>query len=316
MKNIFINALKDQPFVIADIGAAGGLNDRWSDLGSSIAPILFEPEEEAYGNLIKVHQDNYIIIRKALYREKETITLYICRKAEVSSIYKPNMDLINNFFNPERFEILGEDYLEADTLSNQLKQNDVKKLDFIKIDTQGSELEILKGSYNLFDDLIGIEVEVEFSELYIGQPLFSDVHNYISNKGFTLYDIKRQYWKRRLHNGNIANKGQLIFGDALYIKSPEEIINNISLSTFDDRVTYIMKALYVYISYGLYDLALKLLSNSSELTSENKTQIKKYIRNKIKKNKYLYIKNNLKKLFNVFQLGKNYYYSDNELCKF
>ena len=226
------------------------------------------------------------------------------------------MDLINNFFNPERFEILGEDSLEADTLSNQLKQNDVKKLDFIKIDTQGSELEILKGSENLFDDLIGIEVEVEFSELYIGQPLFSDVHNYISNKGFTLYDIKRQYWKRRLHNGNIANKGQLIFGDALYIKSPEEIINNISLSTFDDRVTYIIKALYVYISYGLYDLALKLLSNSSELTSENKTQIKKYIRNKIRKDKYIYFKINLNKLLKVFQLGKNYYSSDSELGKF
>ena len=158
-------------------------------------------------------------------------------------------------------------------------------------------------------------MEVEFSELYIGQPLFSDVHNYISNKGFTLYDIKRQYWKRRLHNGNIANKGQLIFGDALYLKSPEEIINNISLSTFDDRVTYIIKALYVYISYGLYDLAQQILSNSSELTSENKTQIKKYMSNKIKKNKYLYIKNNLKKLFKVFLLGKNYYYSDNQLGK-
>ena len=45
MKNIFINALKDQPFVIADIVAAGGLHDRWSDLGSSITPILFEPKK-------------------------------------------------------------------------------------------------------------------------------------------------------------------------------------------------------------------------------------------------------------------------------
>ena len=41
MKNIFTNTLKDQPFIIADIGAAGGLHDRWSDLGSSITPIYW-----------------------------------------------------------------------------------------------------------------------------------------------------------------------------------------------------------------------------------------------------------------------------------
>ena len=41
----------------------------------------------------------------------------------------------------------------------------------------------------------------------------------------------------------------LIFGDALYIKSPDEIIKNISLSTFDDRVTYIIKAIYIYITF-------------------------------------------------------------------
>ena len=55
MKNIFINVLKDQPFVIADIGAAGGLDDRWSDLGSSITPILFEPEKEAYEDYVMHH---------------------------------------------------------------------------------------------------------------------------------------------------------------------------------------------------------------------------------------------------------------------
>ena len=44
----------------------------------------------------------------------------------------------------------------------------------MKIDAQGSELNILEGGEKfLKNNLIGLQIEVEFNEIYKGQPLFN-----------------------------------------------------------------------------------------------------------------------------------------------
>ena len=45
----------------------------------------------------------------------------------------------------------------------------------MKIDTQGHELPILKGSVDYLYNAIGLEIEVEFAQLYRNQPLFNQV---------------------------------------------------------------------------------------------------------------------------------------------
>ena len=53
------------------------------------------------------------------------------------------------------------------------------RVDFIKLDTQGSELDILHGAGSLLDNCSGLQLEVMFSPLYEGQPLFADVDAYL-----------------------------------------------------------------------------------------------------------------------------------------
>ena len=56
-----------------------------------------------------------------------------------------------------------------------------KSPDLIKLDTQGSELDILKSlSSKQLDEVIYIEIEAEFIELYKNQPLFRDIDLYLS----------------------------------------------------------------------------------------------------------------------------------------
>lgn len=48
--------------------------------------------------------------------------------------------------------------------------------DFLSIDAQGSELDIIKGSGFILDEnIIGIMSEEEFHRLYDAQPLFGDI---------------------------------------------------------------------------------------------------------------------------------------------
>jgi FkbM family methyltransferase len=61
--------------------------------------------------------------------------------------------------------------------------------DFIKIDTQGYELEILKGGKNAVSTAEFILLEVSFLDIYQDCPLVHEVINYMHENGFVTYDI-------------------------------------------------------------------------------------------------------------------------------
>ncbi len=56
--------------------------------------------------------------------------------------------------------------------------------DFLSLDTQGSELEILSGSPRSTGGALAVVCEVEFLPLYRGQPLFGDVTAFMHAAGF------------------------------------------------------------------------------------------------------------------------------------
>ena len=59
-------------------------------------------------------------------------------------------------------------------------------IDFLKIDTQGSEYEILEGAINTLPNIRHIKCEAEFTEWYKGQRLAKDVISFLKSKGFEL----------------------------------------------------------------------------------------------------------------------------------
>ncbi|ACF14588.1 conserved hypothetical protein [Chloroherpeton thalassium ATCC 35110] len=95
-------------------------------------------------------------------------------------------------------------------------------MDFIKLDTQGTELDILKGGVKTLGNVLGIEVEVSFSEIYKYQSLFSDVSDFLREQGFEFFEFFNQYRWRRMEFK--SKKGQLVFADALFLRNIEEVI--------------------------------------------------------------------------------------------
>lgn len=73
--------------------------------------------------------------------------------------------------------------LEAITAKRSVKP------DFIKIDTQGYELEILKGGENTLANAMFVLLEVSFLDIYLNCPLAADVISYMNARGFVIYDI-------------------------------------------------------------------------------------------------------------------------------
>ena len=83
-----------------------------------------------------------------------------------------------------------------DTLDNLLLQHNIQEADFLKIDVEGGELDVLKGARATIDrGVFGLQLEVRFMEFYKGAPLFSVVNDYVSKMGFELFDLNRYYYK-------------------------------------------------------------------------------------------------------------------------
>ena len=257
------NLLLNNPLWIVDVGASGGIHPRWRNLTSCLKCILFEPDLKEYEKLLNKNNDQ-IIINAALSDKVENIEFNICNKQEVSSVYIPNYDLINKFPDTKdaprsRYNLVNKIEMKTDTLSNQLKLNNISEVDFIKIDVQGYGLSVLKGSIENLSNTIGLEVEVEFLEIYKNQPLFNEVDIFIQKHNFQLYDIKRYFWKRNDYEGTGTQKGQLVMGDALYLKNPEQIMKIPDINT-----NKIIRSICIYLCYGYIDLAQTLLKYSFE----------------------------------------------------
>jgi len=92
------------------------------------------------------------------------------------------------------------------TLDKWCEINSVE-VHILKLDLQGYELNALKGAkYQLKNNIRCILVESSFKEIYVNQPLFCDINNFLKKYGFTLHKLYG------------AEKEKLGFVDCLFVK--------------------------------------------------------------------------------------------------
>jgi len=263
MKNIyihdfFIEIYREDPLVLIDIGASGGIPLEWEKAERFLKIVGFEPDKRTSVYLPK--NKGHIFLDIAVGRSNGESTFYSTKKQEVSSVFMPDYDFIKQFPDAERYEIEKVTKIKTVQLTTHLLEKaGINDVDFIKLDVQGGELPILQGAEELIHDfLFGIKVEVEFTPLYRQQYLFADVDNFLRSKGFQLFDLKRHYWKRKSGADIQMCKGQIIFADALYLKTYENFAYSLKRLAVKKQKSKFLKSISVCLVYGLYDYVLYL----------------------------------------------------------
>lgn len=263
------------PIILVDVGASGGLEPNWKPAEKHLQIIGFEPDKQEFFNLKKKITENARYLNTGLYKEKTLLDFYLTKKQQTSSIFKPNREFLDKFPESERFDIIESIKVETDTLDNQFKIHNITGVDFIKIDTQGSELFILEGAVETIKNYpFGLEVEVEFVEIYQNQPLFSNVDSFIRKQGFQLFDIQGVYWKRTIGKSIGKKRGQLVFGNALYLRKSEnfnEVIERIQDSIA--KKSKALKAISICHLYGYFDYAMEILAVTLNLFDKTERQV-------------------------------------------
>lgn len=126
--------------------------------------------------------------RMALGATSCTKSIYVAGNSVSSSLLP--MDSLHEAALPaSRCHTVEE--VPVNTLDNAVKELgvDVDASVWLKIDTQGYELEVLRGSSTVIGAVGVIQVEMSFQELYAGQPLFHDLYCFLMDHGFTVFDM-------------------------------------------------------------------------------------------------------------------------------
>jgi FkbM family methyltransferase len=254
----FHERLSKYPLVLVDVGASGGLMANFMILKKYLKTVGFEPDDAAYSALTGLNTDQTIILNRALYNKNASIEFYTNKNPVTSSLLKPNKEFLSLFPNPGDYDPVKTDRLNATPLDEALISNGIHDVDFIKLDTQGSELFILEGGLRTLSTCFGLEIEVEFCPVYQGQPLFCDVDHFLRKQGFVLFDLRPVYWKRAVGLEYGKPKGQLVWADGLYFKDSKPFHE--SFQTLDDSRKFqrTLNAVLISVLYGYLDYALEL----------------------------------------------------------
>jgi FkbM family methyltransferase len=272
--NIFVDpqfdAVFDQhPLVLVDVGARGGLKSNWAAARRHLRVLGFEPDPQEYNRLVeaaKSSQAGDTFFNTALHNHQGSLPLYIARDRGLSSVFEPNREFVDAFPDAERFDTVEVQQVQVDTLDNQLRARGINDLDFVKVDTQGSELFVLEGgSQALAGSALGAEIEVEFAPIYKRQPLFADVDRFMRDRGFLLFDVRPCYWKRAVGRGFGGSYGQIIWADALYLKSLPALRESLSRMPAGARQSKLLRAISVALLYGYWDFAIEIAQAGNEL---------------------------------------------------
>ncbi|MBD2654401.1 FkbM family methyltransferase [Synechocystis sp. FACHB-383] len=205
-------------------------------------------------------------------------TLYVTQNPMCSSLYPPNEPYLARFQGlPELVNLDFSIGLETTTLDEFCREARINQIDFLQVDVQGADLSVLEGGQEILKTIFAVQIEVEFSHLYEGQPLFADVDVYLRKRDFTLFDLATSYGVRsRSPIASRIRPGQLLWADAFYFRDllqktkndPQKLLKLTFIAdilNFPDYALEIME--YLTLNYGSdprYNLADVILDGLSQ----------------------------------------------------
>ena len=85
--------------------------------------------------------------------------------------------------------------IDVITLENFIEKNRINQIDLLKIDTEGHEMQVLRGLKDKIKNINLIHFEHHFDDMIIKSYKLSDIHNYLNEKGLKKFKIKMKFRK-------------------------------------------------------------------------------------------------------------------------
>jgi FkbM family methyltransferase len=178
--------------LVLDVGANdGGYGKELKQAGFEGSILSFEPLIEPYERLkttARKYNNWYVAPRMALGDKDGEIEINVSRNSTSSSILP--MEKLHSDAAPSS-EYMSKQMTRIQRL-DKLDHAIIKsgKRNFLKIDTQGYEENVLDGASDRLSEIHGVQIEMSIEPLYQGQVLYQDLIWRLNSAGFNLWNIK------------------------------------------------------------------------------------------------------------------------------
>jgi FkbM family methyltransferase len=152
-------------------------------------------------------------------RTEESRTLYETVSPVCASLYEPDERFADVYNDLDVMRLKSTTTVRTTSLDTFVRENGLGNIDFIKMDVQGAELDVLQGGTTTLSSVLAIVSEVEFVPLYKEQPLYGDIDAYLRERDFMLrkfLTFSGRVMKSLAIDGNPNFPSQLMWADALF----------------------------------------------------------------------------------------------------
>lgn len=252
-----------------DIGGRGGPDESLRPIAEMVEWTVVEPDPDESRRIQQDGTDGWAGLHvletgigPAPSVEEPSVTrhLNLYRQRGCSSLLQADTGLASRYARDDYY-LLDKTISVSCQGMDQALYDPRRDYSYLKIDIQGAELEAFRSGPRLLDQLVMIRTEVSFLPIYFEQPLFGDIHEHLRSFDFELLNfVEAHHWRREsrskypaIDNRGVASKGQLIHGDAVFVRAPETIAKRPSAGA-----KLVDLAVLAY-AYGEVDLTLAAL---------------------------------------------------------
>lgn len=196
--------------MILDVGAHHGNFVHKFKMYSPIAevhafepfPKSFQALSERFAGLSRVILNNFAV--SSFYGSAD---FYSNTNEETNSLYK-SVQTNDNFIDTLTKNV-STIKVSVTTLDEYTNRKGITRIDFLKIDTQGTTFEVLQGAANLLKNRVPrfIYAETEFVEIYSNQKRFSEIELFMRSHSYELV---------KFYNIHYTSSGIIAWADALF----------------------------------------------------------------------------------------------------
>ena len=246
-----ISFIKNEtPIIICDIGASpidktDFIDELFNNTESKI--IGFEPNNDEFIKLEKnderKHYYNY-----AIGDGSEKI-LNICKGAGMTSFLEPDLNYLKNF---EWFNINSE-IIKREKVKTKKLDDLNERIDFLKIDVQGYESEVIKYGKEKIKNSLVVQLETSPIPLYKNEKTFPHIILELEKLDFSLHMFNKVNTKpfkpMKVNNSIFMGINHLFQLDCVMIKN----LNKIDSLSKEEIIKMILIMFYSFKSYDLVD---------------------------------------------------------------